>query len=71
MGYVFAMGPCLRCGRVFSFNPHRVPSIRVNGEREPVCRPCYEHLARLQQAAGMKVLELPHDAYEPLPEEEL
>jgi hypothetical protein len=40
MAFVSAMGNCVNCGRVFSFNPVRVPSIVVNGAREPVCEAC-------------------------------
>jgi hypothetical protein len=40
MGYVFATSPCFGCGRVFSYNPMRVPSIRHNGDRKPVCIAC-------------------------------
>jgi hypothetical protein len=29
------VGKCLCCPRVFGFNPHKVPSFRVEGVREP------------------------------------
>lgn len=42
-GYVFAMSPCITCGKVFSYNPHRVPSTSaITGSREPVCRSCMD-----------------------------
>lgn len=42
MGYMLAYGECVNCRRMFSFNPDRVPSVRVNGSREPVCLGCVE-----------------------------
>ena len=36
-GYVTGYGDCIVCARPFTFNPVRVPSITVNGEREPIC----------------------------------
>jgi hypothetical protein len=27
MGYAFATSPCIGCGRLFSYNPVRVPSL--------------------------------------------
>lgn len=43
-GYVFVMAPCYCCGLIFSFNPDRVPSIVVDGEREPICADCVERV---------------------------
>lgn len=42
MGYIFAHGDCIACGKAFSFAPSKVPSIRVNGDKEPICRACFE-----------------------------
>lgn len=42
MGYMIAMGACATCGKIISFNPERVPSVRINGVKEPVCRTCIE-----------------------------
>lgn len=41
MPYMFVVGGCAACGRVITFNPDRVPSIRVNGRREPLCPACF------------------------------
>jgi hypothetical protein len=71
-GYVFAMSPCLCCGRVFSYNPHKVPSSSaVTGEREPVCRPCMEAGNRMRVERGMAPHPIHPEAYEALPAEEL
>ena len=73
MGYAIAIGPCIGCGQTFGFNPHRVPSSSaVTGEREPVCRACYERLNRKRVELGYEPWPAPlPGAYEPLPEDEL
>ena len=71
MGYVFVFGPCFGCHRPFSYNPHYVPSIRVDGERHPICRGCIAIANPRRKANGLPEI-VPHpDAYEPLPENEL
>lgn len=71
MGYVTLMANCIRCGRVFGCNPRKVPSIRVDAVREPVCEDCYHVLAAIQKEHGMAVLPLDPDAYRPMDESEL
>jgi hypothetical protein len=39
-GGLFVLGPCVICGNHFSFNAERVPSLVVQGVRQPVCEPC-------------------------------
>jgi hypothetical protein len=55
MGYMTAMSACFGCNRLFSYNPERVPSIRVNGEREPICAEC---VARANPERAKNGLEL-------------
>mgnify|MGYP000258131711 CR=1 FL=1 len=71
MGYVLAYGNCINCGTLFSFNPAKVPSIRVDGVREPVCRTCIEQANEVRRAAGITELTILPDAYEPCEENEL
>ena len=71
MGYVFAMSPCFACGRVFSYNPHKVPSIRIQGVKQPVCRACVERVNPMRTANGMPEIVPDPEAYEMIPEEEL
>jgi len=48
MGYALATSACFGCNRIFSYNPVRVPSIRVGadghpsptGDRKPICFDC-------------------------------
>ena len=65
MGYVFALGRCISCGRHFTFHPERVPSLVVNGVREPVCRACVERVNPIRRANGLpEIVPLP-GAYAP------
>jgi hypothetical protein len=75
MGYMACMGNCVTCGRIFSFNPHRVPSVRVRrengrwvpdeaGSREPVCLPCIEQANRERQRMGRPLIQILPGAYE-------
>jgi hypothetical protein len=70
-GYVLAFGGCISCHRPFSFNPHKVPSIRIDGVREPVCLSCMEEANSRRVAAGDPPHRIEPDAYEALPEGEL
>lgn len=72
MGYALAMGHCICCDQVFSFNPMRVPSTKAfTGEREPVCRGCMERVNALREERGQEPFLILPDAYEPCDENEL
>ena len=71
MGYAFCIGACISCGRQFSFNPVRVPSVRVNGVKEPVCRDCIERANPERVKRGLPPFTYAEDAYEPVHESEL
>lgn len=64
-GYMFAMGTCVACKQVFAFDPDRVPSIRIDGQKEPVCRGCIERANPKRIANGLDpIVPLP-GAYGP------
>lgn len=65
MGWMYVLGECWSCGRLFGFNAERVPSIRVQGERQPVCRHCMERANMRRVAAGLEPLEILPGAYDP------
>jgi hypothetical protein len=71
MGYAQAFGRCVNCGKFFGFNPHLVPSIRIDGERCPVCRECIERANPIRKQKGMDLIEIQPGAYEPMPEMDL
>jgi hypothetical protein len=70
-GVYMAFGECLRCRRPFAFNPVAVPSIRVDGIREPLCQDCFDALNAERARLGLKPWPLQPDAYTPLPEGEM
>jgi hypothetical protein len=72
MGYVTATSPCLGCGRVFSYNPLRVPSCSAaTGKREPICQICVDRVNPMRIKNGLEpIVPLP-DAYEACEEDEL
>lgn len=63
MAFMQAFGNCVVCHRMFAFNPERVPSVRVNGSREPVCRTCIERANPLRVAKGLPAIEILPNAY--------
>lgn len=73
MGFVTAMGNCFGCGKFFSFNPAKVPSIRSpkSGSREPVCRDCVNVANPKRIANGLPAIEVLPGAYEPAEESEV
>jgi hypothetical protein len=72
MGYVLAWSPCIGCGRVFGYNPHRVPSCSaVTGKREPICQDCVDGVNPIRIKNGLEPIIVKPDAYEALPEDEL
>lgn len=71
-GYVSCIGSCVACGRVFSFNPLTVPSMRqANGSREPVCQVCMNNANAERARRGLRPHPIASDAYTACPEEAL
>jgi len=71
MGYALATSSCAGCRKLFSYNPVRVPSIRLNGNREPICQSCIEIVNPKRIANGLDPI-VPHpDAYVACDEGEL
>jgi hypothetical protein len=69
--YALGHGYCAGCGRIFSFNPTHVPSVRISGEREPICRACVDYVNPMRIANGLEPI-VPHpEAYKPCDESEL
>lgn len=71
MGYVTAFGVCCVCGNVFSFNPHLVPSVRINNVREPMCKQCIDEANHARLIRKEQPIEVRNGAYEPMDETEL
>ncbi len=70
MGYYLALVECYGCGRAFTCNPDLVPSVVVEGVREPVCESCVERANPEREKNGLDpIVPLP-GAYEPAGEAE-
>ena len=71
MGYALMTSRCFGCNQIFSYNPVHVPSVRVNGERQPICRHCVEVCNPQRVKNGLEPI-VPHaQAYEPIDERKL
>jgi len=58
-------GSCWTCGRVFTFNPVKVPSVRDgNGVRQPICSNCMRLANKMRTDKSMVLFPIPDDAYE-------
>lgn len=71
MGVALCYGACYGCGQLFGFNPVKVPSLRVNGVKEPFCLACIERANPKRVANGLAPIVPAPDAYEPCEESEL
>ena len=71
MGYAIVTSPCIGCNRIFGYNPHRVPSIRIDGKREPICKECIERINPQREAKGLEAIAPHADAYTAISEYEL
>ena len=72
--YALVYSPCVSCGIAFGYNPNRVPSIRIEGVRQAVCKNCIEAENIRRKSLNdpeMPLLTYHQDAYSPIPESEL
>ena len=71
MAYVTCASRCYSCGNLFNYNPNLVPSITIDGERQPFCLNCVEAANPVRIQNGLlPIVPLP-GAYEPCEENEL
>lgn len=71
MGVYYCVGCCVVCRKNFMFNPHRVPSIRIDGVRREVCRDCFDVANAKRKKLGVEPHKILAGAYEPAEEGEL
>ena len=70
-GFVAVMSACYLCHEPFSYHPNKVPSVRVNGKREPICETCIRMVNEARVARGLEPFPILPGAYEGGPEEEI
>jgi hypothetical protein len=72
MGVATLMTTCAGCGAPLICNPVRVPSIRVNGQREAICKACFDKWNVIHRTSkGLQPEPLHPDAYSACQESEL
>jgi len=64
MAYMLCHGACINCKRLFAFNPDLVPSVRINGHKEPICRACVEYANPVRKQKGLQEIRILPGAYE-------
>lgn len=65
MAYMFVVAHCVRCGKRFTFNHLLVPSVVVNGQREPLCLDCVAWANPLRIAKRLEPITILPGAYDP------
>lgn len=64
-GALIAFGPCVGCKRVFAFDPELVPSVAVDGVRQPICLACVDAANPKRIANGLAPIKPLPGAYGP------
>jgi len=64
MSFMICTSHCAGCGELISYNPNRVPSIRVNGEKEALCLECATRVNQNRVKEGKDACFIHPDAYE-------
>lgn len=65
MGYLMVLGECWACKRLFTFSAERVPSVPIEGVRQPICRTCVERANVERAASGRPLITILPGAYDP------
>ena len=72
MGYCIVFASCAACKAPLMCNPTRVPSIRVNGVKQPICERCFNRWNEIHRTSkGLPPEPLLDGAYEPCDEHEV
>ena len=71
MGYALAHSHCIGCKQFFSYNPMRVPSVVINGVREPICQNCVNRANPERVKNGLPPIVPASGAYDACDEAEL
>jgi len=70
MAYSLIHGHCAGCQNLISFNADHVPSITVDGQREPLCEDCHSRWNQIHRIdQGLEPIALHPQAYAPKEEQ--
>jgi len=59
MGTYTFTGICMGCGKLFSFHPNKVPSLKG----QPICKECVDRVNPIRIAKGLPPITYAEDAY--------
>ena len=72
MGYAYLLCDCVACFKPIMCNPNLVPSLRVKGVKQPICRKCAERWNTIHRTSnGLEPVPIEDGAYDPCNELEL
>ena len=67
-GHMFMVASCCSCRAVVFCNPERVPSLVIEGVREPLCRSCFDLWNDIHRTSkGLEPVALDPAAYDAEP----
>ena len=70
MTYSLIHSECIGCQQLISYNADHVPSIVVEGQREPLCEACHGEWNQIHRVAhGLEPIDLHTNAYAPKKED--
>lgn len=71
MSVFMATATCVCCGHLFTFHLKKVPVVKLESGRYPVCRNCINTANPLRVAKGLDPIAIPPGAYGPAGEDEI
>ena len=72
MSFAIVFTECINCRAPITINPVKSPSITVNGNREPLCKCCFNKWNQIHRIGkGLDPIPLDPDAYKPCDESQL
>ena len=72
MSYAILITNCIACDTKMTCNPAYVPSLRINGKREPICKQCHAKWNEIHRISkGLEPEPLHPEAYKACHESQL
>ena len=66
MSYMYCLGSCIACNKIIHFNPNKVPSLVIDGTKEPLCANCHNKWNEIHRVnKGLEPVDIDPQAYEP------
>jgi len=58
------MGVCVCCTAMISFDPERVPFIKIKGQKQPLCESCVHETNERRKLLKLYPIVIPEGTYE-------